>query len=266
MNREGVIPGIHAVREALIHQGMKIREVWIKKGKHGDRVEEILHMAKTLAIPIHWKKGSDLDQVLSGVAHQGVIALSEPFSYVALDELLACCRKIRPPRLILAVDHITDDGNLGALIRTAVFFGVTGLLLPRDRSAGLTGKILKRSSGAFLHLPTTRVVNFGRALDRLKKEGFWVIGAAERGQSSIYTFDWNRDTVLVLGSENKGLSKLVEKKCDHTVCIPSKGPIPSLNVSVAGGIILSEIIRQRHRSPDYPDRAVSSLKPGDTRA
>jgi len=250
MNRDSVVPGIHAVREALSHQGMKIREVWIKKGKQGDRVEEILHMAKTRAIPIHWKRSSDLDQVLSDVAHQGVIALSEPFSYIALEDLLSHCQQFRQPRLILAADHITDEGNLAALMRTAAFFGVSGLVLPRDRSAGVTGNIIKRSAGAFLHLPATRVVNFGRALDRFKKEGFWVIGAAEKGQTSIYTFDWKRDAVLVLGNENKGLSRLVEKKCDYTVCIPSIGHISSLNVSVAGGVVLSEIMRQRNISSE----------------
>jgi 23S rRNA (guanosine2251-2'-O)-methyltransferase len=249
MNRDGVVPGLHAVREALIHQRMKIREVWIKKGKQGGRVEEILFMAKTHSIPIQWKKGHDLDQFLPDVAHQGIIALSEPFSYIAIEDLLNRCRQNRQPRLVLAVDHITDEGNLGALMRTAAFFGVSGLVLPRDRSAGLTGKILKRSSGAFLHLPASRVINLGRALDRFKKEGFWVIGAAERGETSIYSFDWDRDVVLVLGSENKGLSRIVQSGCDDIVRIPSRGRIPSLNVAVAGGIILSEILRQRNASP-----------------
>ena len=248
MNREGVVPGLHAVREALSHHGMKIREVWIKKGKQGPRLEEILIMAKTHSIPIHWKKGHEMDQFLPDVAHQGVIALSEPFAYIGLEDLLNRCQQFRQPRLVLAADHITDEGNLGALMRTAAFFGVSALVLPRDRSAGVTGKTLKRSSGAFLHLPAARVVNLGRALDRFKKEGFWVIGAAERGETSIYTFDWDRDIVLVLGSENKGLSRLVQSECDDTVRIPPNGHIPSLNVAVAGGIILSEILRQRNES------------------
>jgi 23S rRNA (guanosine2251-2'-O)-methyltransferase len=252
MNREGVVPGLHAVRDALIHQAMKIREVWIKKGKQGGRVEEILQMAKTHSIPIHWKKESALDQFLPDVAHQGVIALSEPFSYISMESLLDRCQQYRHPRLVLAADHMTDEGNLGALMRTAAFFGISGLVLPRDRSAGVTGRIIKRSSGAFLHLPVARVVNLGRALGRFKEEGFWVIGAEERGETSIYTFDWDRDVVLVLGSENKGLSRIVQSECDDTVRIPSLGQVPSLNVAVAGGIILSEIFRQTNANPVSP--------------
>jgi 23S rRNA (guanosine2251-2'-O)-methyltransferase len=248
MNREEVVPGIHAVREALIHEGMKIRELWIKKGKRGDRVEEILHLAEARSIPIQWKKGYELDQFLPDVTHQGVIAFAKPFSYIALNDFLSRCKRLHQPRLVLAADHITDEGNLGALVRTAAFFGVHGLLLPRDRSAGVTGKIMKRSSGAFLNLPVIRVVNLGRALDRFKKEGFWVVGAAERAKTSIYNVDWDRNIILVLGSENKGISRLIQSRCDESVCIPSWGHIPSLNVSVAGGIILSEILRQRREA------------------
>ena len=252
MNREDLVPGLHAVREALIHQEMKIRRILIKKGKHGGRVDEIIGMAEARSIPIQWKEAYELEQFLPDVAHQGVIAVIASFSYIALDDLLDRCHQSRQPRLVLAADHITDEGNLGALVRTAAFFGIQGLVLPRDRSAGVTGKILKRSSGAFLHLPVARVVNLGRALDRFKKAGFWVIGAAEGGKTSIYGFDWDRDVILVLGSENKGISRFVKSQCDESVCIPSWGHVPSLNVSVAGGIILSEIVRQRNEKTSRP--------------
>lgn len=146
---------------------------------------------------------------------------------------------------MLAVDHITDEGNLGAIIRTAAFFGVHGLILPKDRSARVTSRVMKNSAGGYAHVPVSVVVNLGRALDDLKEEGFWIIGAAGEGRESIYTFDWKRDLVLVLGNEEKGISQGIRKRCHELVNIPESGPIQALNVSVAAGVILSEITRQR---------------------
>ena len=147
--------------------------------------------------------------------------------------------------LILIADHITDEGNLGAIIRSAVFFGVNGLILPKDRSAGITETVKKRSSGAYVHLPISRIVNIGRTLDTLDQKGFWIIGTDEKAEESIYDFDWNRDVALVLGSEGRGLSQVARKRCHQMVKIPSFGSLSTLNVSVSGGIILSEIVRQR---------------------
>ena len=147
--------------------------------------------------------------------------------------------------LILITDHITDEGNLGAIIRSAVFFGVNGLILPKDRSAGITETVKKRSSGAYINLPMSRIVNIGRALDTLDQSGFWIIGTDENAQESIYDFDWNRDIALILGSEGRGLSQTARKRCHQMVKIPSFSSLSTLNVSVAGGVILSEITRQR---------------------
>ena len=147
--------------------------------------------------------------------------------------------------LILVADHITDEGNLGAIIRSAVFFEVSGLIIPKDRSAGITETVKKRSSGAYMNLPVSRIVNIGRALDALNQNGFWIIGTDEKAQESIYDFDWNRDIALILGSEGRGLSQTARKRCHQMVKIPSFSSLSTLNVSVAGGVILSEITRQR---------------------
>jgi 23S rRNA (guanosine2251-2'-O)-methyltransferase len=125
-----------------------------------------------------------------------------------------------------------------------VFFGVRGLILPKDRSAGLTDTVRKRSSGAHVHLPIAQVVNLGRALGRLSEEGFWVIGTAPEAPQSLYQFDWKRDLVLVLGSEDRGLSRLIRERCDLLIRISSPGQPISLNVSIACGVVLSEITRQ----------------------
>jgi len=174
------------------------------------------------------------------------VAVSGNFNYTDLERIIDFSLKSQGHSLLIAADHITDEGNLGALIRTAAFFGVHGLIIPKDRSASVTSRVLKRSSGAFLHLPIAQVVNMGRALDILEKKGFWIIGASGDGVESIYQFDWKRSLVLVLGNEQKGLSRAARKRCQQVVRIPSPGQVESLNVGVAAGVILSEIIRHRN--------------------
>jgi 23S rRNA (guanosine2251-2'-O)-methyltransferase len=240
-----LIPGFHAVRETLLREETKIEAVWVAKGRGRERVREILEMAHGKGIPVLFKEGHDLDRHLPGVSHQGIAALMGGFAYSGLTELVDRHSQHSEQGLLVAADHITDEGNLGALIRTAAFFGIHGLILPRDRSAKVTGKVIKRSSGACAHLPIAQVVNLGRSLDRLREEGFWIIGTAGEARVSIYEFDWNRDLVLVLGSEEKGLSRSIRERCHQTVRIPGSGHVSALNVSVAGGIILAEILRQR---------------------
>jgi 23S rRNA (guanosine2251-2'-O)-methyltransferase len=179
-------------------------------------------------------------------SHQGILALAEKFVYTDLDHIISISLRDADKALLIALDHITDEGNLGSLIRTAEFFGAHGLIIPKDRSAGVTSNVLKRSSGACVYLPITRVVNMVRTLGLLEKKGFWIIGTSGKGTKSITRFDWNRDLVLILGNEQRGLSRSVLKYCHQVVNIPSWGNVESLNVAVAGGVILSEISRQRN--------------------
>ena len=240
------IPGFHAVKAALLREKTEIQALWVAKGKRKERVQEILDIADRKGIPVVFKKGIDLDRRLPSVSHQGIVALMGGFAYSDLGELIHRWSRLSGEGLLVAADHITDEGNLGALIRTAAFFGSHGLILPKDRSARVTEKVIKRSSGGIAHLPIVQVVNLGRSLDHLREKGFWVIGAAGEARESIHEFDWRRDLVLVLGSEDKGLSRSVRDRCDHMVRIPGAGAVPALNVSVAGGIILAEILRQRY--------------------
>jgi 23S rRNA (guanosine2251-2'-O)-methyltransferase len=233
------------VRESVLKGQIKILELWVAAGKRSARAKEILQIAEERGIPVKFKERGFLDQSLPGIAHQGIVAMAEGFSYVDFDTLMDMSFDAQEASLLLAADHITDEGNLGALIRTAAFFRSHGLILPKDRSAKVTEKVRKRSAGNYVHLPITRVVNLGRALDVLDKKGFWIIGAAGEAPETIYQFDWKRDLVLVLGSEERGLSRLVRSRCHQLVSIPSYGQVESLNVSVATGIILSEIVRQR---------------------
>jgi 23S rRNA (guanosine2251-2'-O)-methyltransferase len=246
------VPGFQAVKAALSRDETKIQALWIAKGKRTERVQQILDLADRKGIPVVFKAVADLDCRLPSVSHQGIVALMGGFAYADLGELLCGLGRFRGEGLLVVADHITDEGNLGALIRTAAFFGTHGLILPKDRSARVTERVIKRSSGGIAYLPIVQVVNLGRSLDHLKEKGFWVIGAAGEAQGSIHAFDWKRDLVLVLGSEDKGLSRSVRGRCDHMVRIPGAGSVHALNVSVAGGIILAEILRQRSGKESSP--------------
>jgi len=233
------------VRESLLKTPENLREIWVGVSRKGARAEEIARLGVDKGIPVQFKEVREIEAVASGAAHQGFIAFPETFFYTELEDLIEASRQASESALVVVADHITDEGNLGALIRTAAFFGVHGLILPKDRSAKITGKLLKRTSGAYASLPIAQVVNLGRALDLLTEKGFWIIGAAGEAEESIFDFDWDREVVLALGSESKGLSHSVRDRCHALVKIPGSGQVESLNLSVAGGVILSEIFRQR---------------------
>lgn len=233
------------MRESLVKTPEKLREVWVGLSRKGARAEEIARLGAEKGVPVQFKELHAIEAIMPGAAHQGFVALAETFSYTDLEDLIEKSHHEPGSAVLIVADHITDEGNLGALIRTAAFFGVHGLILPKDRSAKVTGKLLKRTSGAYGSLPIAQVVNLGRTLDLLSEKGFWIIGAAGEAQETIYHFDWERDVILVLGSEGKGLSHSVRKRCHALVKIPGSGRVESLNLSVAGGVILSEIFRQR---------------------
>ena len=233
------------MRESLFKTPENLHEIWIGVNRKGARAEEIARLGADKGVPVQFKEVREMEAVASGSAHQGFVAFPETFSYTGLEDLIEKSHQASDSALVVVADHITDEGNLGALIRTAAFFGVHGLILPKDRSAKITGKLLKRTSGAYASLPIAQVVNLGRALELLTEKGFWIIGAAGEAEESIFDFDWDRDVVLALGSESKGLSYSVRDRCQALVKIPGSGQVESLNLSVAGGVILSEILRQR---------------------
>ena len=247
------ISGINAVKENL-RQGRKIAEILIAEGKKIERLREILDMAERKGIPIRFKDRLHLDEISPDYPHQGVIAILRDYHYFPIEDLVETSLSSEGKGLLVAADHITDAGNLGSLIRTMEFFGVHGLILPRDRSASITDAVHKRSAGGSAFLPVAKVVNLARTLKQLAGKGFWIIGAAGESESHIYEFDWDRDLVLVLGNESKGLSMVVRDQCHHLISIPGWGHLDSLNVSVAAGVILSEIARQKrgNRMRNHP--------------
>ena len=241
-----LISGFHAVSEALSRIGNEIQEVWIVRGKENARISQVLDKARARGIPIVFKTRREMNDLLPQVAHQGFIAVAQDFKYKDLDTIITNAKSAENFGLIIAADHITDEGNLASLIRTCAFFGAHGLLIPKRRSARISYKVGKRSSGAHLLLPIAEVTNLSRALGLLSKEDFWIIGTSGSAPLTLYDFDWLRHVVLVVGNEQKGISESVKKQCHAIISIPSLHGVESLNVGVATGVVLSEIIRQRN--------------------
>jgi 23S rRNA (guanosine2251-2'-O)-methyltransferase len=230
--------GIHAVREAL-RAGRALDRVLIAKGAGGPRVQEIVDACKRAGVPVRFEDRAVLDRASAMQAHQGVVAFGAPAKYASLDEIAASAK------LLVVLDGVEDPHNLGAIIRTANAAGAHAVIVPERRAVGLTETVGKSAAGALEYVPVVRVSNITRSLETLKKQGFWVYGLDERGAESYDSIDYAEKAVIVLGGEGKGLHQLVREHCDVLVRIPMSGTIPSLNVSVAAGIVLFEYKRRR---------------------
>jgi 23S rRNA (guanosine2251-2'-O)-methyltransferase len=185
----------------------------------------------------------ELDQLAGSGSHQGVVAVTSSKQYNDLDDLIAFKRA--DYALIVVLDGVEDPHNLGAILRTADAAGADGVVIPERRAAGITGTVVKSSAGASEHLPIAKVTNIARTLEDLKAQNIWTVGLDERGAQSYESLDYKMDCAIVLGAEGKGLHDLVARKCDFLVSIPMLGKVPSLNVSVAAGVVLYEVVRQR---------------------
>ena len=236
-----VVPGFHSVREMLGEFSDQILEVWIEQGKASARIDEIETLAETAHIPLRRQSKENFSKHMPGVNHQGIAALIRQFNYSSLEDVMESCR------VIVLFDHLSDEGNVGAIIRSCVFFGIKGIILPKDRSAEISPAVIKISSGACLRASICKVVNPGRALDLLDEAGYWIIGASADADNPVYNFDWGFEKiVVVLGNEQKGISRNILERCHALVAIPGQGMLDSLNVSVAAGVLFSEIYRQRN--------------------
>jgi len=235
-----VLSGIHPVAEAL-RAGRPLDRVLVASGAGGPRLQEIIDRARQAGVPVRFEQRAALDRMAGTPAHQGVVALGAAQKYAELDSLAAA-------ELLVILDGIEDPHNLGAIIRTAHAAGAGGVVVPERRASGVTDVVAKAAAGALEHLPIIRVTNVNRALEDLKKRGYWVYGLDERGSEDYDRVEFTAPTALVLGAEGKGLHEQVRKHCDVLVRIPMEGKIASLNVSVAAGIVLFEWKRRRAKS------------------
>ena len=246
VNGENQVEGRNPVLEAF-RSGRTVDKLLIARGSREGSILEIIQKAKEQGIVIQEVDRRRLDDLsMTRGAHQGVIAFVTPYSYVELEEILEMASKKDEPPFVIVLDEITDPHNLGSIIRTAECCGAHGVIIPKRRAAGLTPVAIKASAGAVEFMPIAKVTNISDTLETLKKHGLWVAGADMDGE--LYNSkDLTGPMALVIGSEGKGLGRLVKEKCDFLVSIPQKGSISSLNASVAAGVLMYEMVRQRDK-------------------
>src|SRR6201988_5473849 len=241
------LTGIHAVKEALEAE-RPIDRVVIAKGRQDTRIEEIVQLARKKTIPLRFDDRSQLDRLANSKDHQGVVALAAARPAAALEEILASANQARGQiGLIILLDGVEDPHNLGAIVRTALAAGAHGVVIPERRAAGLTDTVARASAGALSHLPVAKVTNLVRAMEELKEAGYWLVGLDEAAEKSYTEVDYTSPTGIVMGGEGGGLHELTRKRCAFVASLPARGPVKSLNVSVATGVVLFEALRQRAR-------------------
>lgn len=233
--------GFHAVEEALA-AGRALDRILIARGRHGERIEAVVRLAKSRGVPVRFENREQIDRLVGTHQHQGVAALAAAKPTIELEDLLTG----KTDRgLLVLLDGIEDPHNLGAIIRTSLAVGANGIVIPERRAAGLSDTVERASAGALAHLPVARVKNLVRAMEQIKEAGYWLVGLDERGTKNYAEVDLKGSVAIVLGREGEGLHELTRKRCDYLVSLPTTGPVRSLNVSVAAGIMLFEVARQR---------------------
>ncbi len=240
-----IIYGIHPVKEALKSSHLQIEKILIGTPNPSPLLQSILDQANQRKIPVTWTTRQILERMTKGGVHQNVLGFVQDISYVDVKGIFSHWKKEGTKALFLILDGIQDPQNFGSLIRTACGCGVHGIIIPKDRSVGITPAVIKASAGATAHLPIARVVNLAMTIDALKKEGIWIYGASGEAKELIYQLDLTMDSAIVIGAEGKGIRPLVKKKCDRLFSIPMRSPLSSFNASVSGGMILYEVMRQR---------------------
>ena len=238
-----VIYGVHVVEEALNARGRSFEYVAVARDRHDAKVQRIIDSCRSAGVAVRFESREHLNRLAKTASHQGVIAVTAQKKYNDLDEILA--RKRGHHTFVVVLDGVEDPHNLGAILRTADAAGVDGIVLPERRAVGVTSTVVKASAGASEHVPVAKVTNVSRTIEELKSRNVWVVGLDERGTQIYDKVDYRMDCAIVLGAEGHGLHEQVRKKCDYLVSIPMLGKVPSLNVSVAGAIVMYEVARQR---------------------
>ncbi len=254
-----VLFGVHPVEEAIRSGSRRLDHVIVARERRDDRLEGLILLCRGKGVRVSIEPKDQLTRLAKTDAHQGVLALVKEREFLSVEDLM----KPKPDgeyRFFLALDGVEDPHNLGALIRTADGAGVDGVILPERRSAPVTGTVAKTSAGASEHVRIARVTNLVRSLEQLKQKNVWVLGLDERGSPDYMDFDFKTDCVLVLGREGAGLHDLVKKTCDHLLRIPMAGMVSSLNVSVAGAVVMYEAMRQRRTAPEPVAKPKKKLK------
>jgi 23S rRNA (guanosine2251-2'-O)-methyltransferase len=258
-----VLYGIHAVEEALKAQARPLEYIAMARERQDARLQRIVEAARAAGVPLRFMPRDQLQRLaqLSGdERHQGVVAVVGGKRYADLDSVIAA--KKGEHHFLLVLDGIEDPHNLGALLRTADGAGADGVVIPERRSAAVTGTVAKASAGASEHVRVARVTNINRVLEELKQRNIWIVGLDERAKQDYFELDYRMDCAVVLGAEGAGLHEVVRRHCDYLVRIPMQGKVASLNVSVAGAVIMYEVLRQRMQPQEKGEEKAARRKKG----
>ena len=242
-----VVAGPRAALEVLRAGKRAVRRLILGRQEAGATIETILGLARTRQVPVETRPREELDRVVHGATHQGVLLEVGPFPYAEPEALVAQASQGSAPGFLLALDGIQDPQNLGAIIRSAEAAGVHGCILPRDRAAGVTAAAVRASAGATEHLAIAQVTNLAAFLEFVKSQGFWVVGADSTEGRDLFAADLTDPLIPVIGGEERGLRHLTKTRCDLMVRIPSRGKVASLNASAAAAVCLFEAARQRRQ-------------------
>ena len=240
---EFTIEGRNAVIEAF-RAGKTIDKLYIQEGCQDGPIMTIKREAQKQDCLIKYMTKERLNQISKTGKHQGVIALAAAYEYASVEDMLRAAEEKGEPPFLILLDNIEDPHNLGAIIRTANLAGAHGVIIPKNRAAGLTAAAARTSAGALNYTPVAKVTNMAKTIEDLKKEGLWFV-CADMDGTLMYQLDLRGPIGLVIGNEGEGVGRLVKEKCDLSAAIPMKGDIDSLNASVAAGVLAYEIVRQR---------------------
>ncbi len=243
MNQEYII-GKNPVTEAL-KSGREINKILIAEGSQRGVMQQITQLAKEAKVLVQFVPKKKIDQITDG-NHQGVLAYVAAYEYAELDDLFSAAERKSEPPFFLLLDEIEDPHNLGSIMRTADAVGAHGIIIPKRRAVGLTATVAKASTGAIEYVPVVRVTNMARTIDDLKERGVWIAGTDALGKDDYRRLDGTMPLGLVIGSEGKGMGRLIRDKCDFLIHLPMAGKVTSLNASVAAALLMYEVYRKRH--------------------
>jgi len=239
--------GIHPVLEALKKRPRAVKSVHLARQGSDTSLTQISELAQQYGIALRSSTQQELIQLTGSPQHQGVAAQTEPFPLQDIEDVITRVRRKNERCFVLVLDCVQDPQNTGSLIRSAVCCGAQAVIFPKDRAAGLTPAVAKASAGAIEHISLCRVTNIAATLETLRRNDIWVAGTVPEGGQSMYEFDFSRDLALVVGSEGRGMRRLVREKCDILLSIPMPGGFESLNASIAGAVVMFEALRQTSR-------------------
>ena len=240
---EDLIMGRNTVLEAL-RSNRDIHKIWIAEGATKGQIQQVIAVAKENKVMIQTAPKKKLDQMVEG-NHQGVIAQVAAYQYAEIDDMFKLAESRKEDPFILLLDELEDPHNLGSILRTADASGVHGVIIPKRRAVGLTATVAKSSTGAIEHIPVARVTNLSRTIEELKERGVWIAGTDAKGSQDYRLMDGTMPLGIVIGSEGKGISRVIKEKCDFLYHLPMVGHVTSLNASVAASLLMYEVYRKR---------------------